>query len=711
MKKLFLQVLFVIGFTLINAAPFINEPTCFTQPDGTIITLSFTGDEYMGYYFDSGYDNDMRKPEEPIRYIMCHPITGYYVYANRVGDDLVTTTQVCNNVLIRTSRDEIKRSIMKYDAKSQPYTFKNWFSKEKYALNTNDELGKESLLKSKGTVNRYTTPKTGNINNIVVFIRFTDYENGAPPHVQYSNYKDMFSYLQTYYDECSYGKLKLQSFLFGPLGLMNESNASIPGAGTKENSYGNVYPDYLSQNEYLNSLNATLNDTSSGWSKRVMLRYQVLARAMYAIKDSITLTPEQLDQNGDGIIDHITFVVLAEKQNLPQSLLMPHAYTMYTDYLKTKTIYKNDSDYYITIRTPKENGGYENTVINWEVMIKGKRLGSYSVVLDRTSAEPSIANRVITHEYFHSLGASDLYNGLTIYKEIPVGEWDIMSTTFNDVMNPSHITQMTAYTKYRYGQWIQDTQRDDITSKNNVDEKGNLKTYTLTPLSQKPTNNSDKLFAIIRSSKSSALTNGEYFVVEYRKKVVGIHSDGDKEELSGLIVYRVNETREGRIIGNNAQDPLDDITRGNKNGHPYEVYIFRKNQNSTITSLASISGIPDLQTDNNGRTWISGFTIEQGTNTTESLSLKQANERYIFFTPADRDKNTLKITGGYCYSIDNELTNNYDQLIIPGSGFKIMNIKVNSNSNIEFQVIFEQSISSVDPQESNNKSNINQGEK
>ncbi len=162
-----------------------------------------------------------------------------------------------------------------------------------------------------------------------------------------------------------------------------------------------------------------------------------------------------------------------------------------------------------------------------EVFIHDKRVWDYTLQL-----AGSIGVGVVAHELFHSLGAPDLYHysqdGLH-----PVGPWDIMAFTYQ---TPQH---MSAYMKYRYGKWI-----DDIPE---IVESG---TYGLQPLTS-PVGNCFKI--------QSPFSLDEYFIVEYRKRSSVFENILPGE---GLLVYRVNQNRDGR---------------GNAQGPPDEVYVYRPN--------------------------------------------------------------------------------------------------------------------------------------
>ncbi len=161
-----------------------------------------------------------------------------------------------------------------------------------------------------------------------------------------------------------------------------------------------------------------------------------------------------------------------------------------------------------------------------EAYIHGIRVWEYNFQL-----QTLVYVGVLCHEMFHTIGAPDLYHynddGLS-----PVGKWDIMEW---DLDPPQH---MGAYMKYRYGAWI-----------SSVPEITMPGEYTLHPLTS-PSNNCYKI--------ASPYSSSEYFMVEYRQQEASLFEASLPG--TGLLVYRINMALDGR---------------GNQNGPPDEVYIYR----------------------------------------------------------------------------------------------------------------------------------------
>ncbi|OYT14691.1 MAG: hypothetical protein B7C24_16975 [Bacteroidetes bacterium 4572_77] len=243
---------------------------------------------------------------------------------------------------------------------------------------------------------------------------------------------------------------------------------------------------------------------------------KLLQRSIAAVEADIP-TGLTIDGDGDDYVDNVTFIVRGNP-GAWSSLLWPHRWVLYSEY----------------------------------VYIHGKRVWDFNFQIESMTGAS-----VLCHEFFHSLGAPDLYHytndGLS-----PIGGWDLMSNNSNP---PQH---MGAWMKYKYGHWI-----SGVTE---ITESG---TYTLDPLTS-ATNNCYKL--------ASPVSSDEFYILEYRKR------EGDFETAlpsSGLAIYRVNAT-----------------INGNASGPPDELYIYR--EDGTLTSNGIISYA--LFSTENGRTEFNNTT-------------------------------------------------------------------------------------------------------
>lgn len=322
----------------------------------------------------------------------------------------------------------------------------------------------------------------GDFSNIVCFVRFADEAN------------DIFSRDSTYYAN-----------------LFNNSSSETSNSlfnYYKQISYNKLFIQSHFFPGFNNEIVVSFQDSDprgyyqpysesnpAGYSNEIVkaVREQTLIKR--AVQGISSYLPEDIitDANQDGFVDNVC-VIISGSYDGNGDLLWPHYSTLLTE------TYMND----------KRVNGY--------VMLFADKLD----------------NGVLCHETMHCFGAPDLYHSNKM-KPTPIGNWDLMSD------NMPVPQGMLAYTKYKYGKWI-----DSIPE---ITEAG---VYTLYPVNEpasrqvaykiKPTQNSD-----------------EYFVLEYRRKK-GLF-EGNLSE-AGLLIYRVNE----KLYGNasyNGTTRLD------------EIYIFR----------------------------------------------------------------------------------------------------------------------------------------
>lgn len=214
----------------------------------------------------------------------------------------------------------------------------------------------------------YTTPRlyapaTGTINNLVVFIRFSDQPEFTQPISYYDAlFNTAANSLKNFYLENSYSVLTVNS-TFYPL----PNNGSVL-------SYQDQHPTSYYQ--------------GTGPVDRETV---LVTNALNSIKDKIP-SDLILDEDNDGFIDHITFEVYSTASNPLPGMFYSRA-------------------------TYDTSGA---------IVINGKNVGSYTWVTasqDNPYPQTSLAD-VEIHEMGHSFGYPDLRgnSGRT-----PVGDWDVMS--------------------------------------------------------------------------------------------------------------------------------------------------------------------------------------------------------------------------------------------------------------------------------------------
>jgi len=322
-------------------------------------------------------------------------------------------------------------------------------------------------------------PTSGEIAQINVFIRFAD--DPAFPNPR-SYYDAVFQTdedepsLRNYYWEVSYNSLLVNTFHFP--GSINDVNTA----------YQDEHPRAYYQPQSGSNPEGYQND-----NERTQREHTLLANALNAIASEVSPLMD-IDANDDGYVDAVSFVIYGQPGDWAD-LLWPHRWSLYT----------------------------QNVTIN------GAQVWDYLFML----SESWYFNvGVLCHEFFHVLGAPDLYHYDGGGAPSPVGGWDVMEANTNPPQYPS------AFMKYKYGDWLPDLPE--------ITESG---VYTLNPLQQQEN-------AIYKIASPNSET--EYFVVEYRRKD-GLYDSNTPGNRNGLVVYRINTS-----AGN-----------GNAGGPPDEVYCYR----------------------------------------------------------------------------------------------------------------------------------------
>ena len=319
-------------------------------------------------------------------------------------------------------------------------------------------------------------PTMGTINNINIFIRFADEEEFATPRSVMDEPFNKFDgpSLAHYYDEVSYSQVEVNTHHFP----MCDMSTNL--------SYQDQYP-----RSYYQPYNAQTNpdgytEDNSGIREQTMLK-----NAIEFIYDEVPLELD-VDGNDDGYVDNVTFLV-SGSPNGWSDLLWPHRWSLYL----------------------------------YTVYLNGSIVDSYNLNL---ASGGYFTVGTLCHEFFHSMGAPDLYHYNDNAAPTAAGGWDVMDGSTD---TPQY---MSAWMKHKYGNWIDCPLIEQ------------LGIYPLLPLQYKESS----CFRI-----NSPNSNSEYFIMEYRTKE-GIYEVNTPGSNSGMLVYRIN----GNI-------------NGNANGPPDEVYVYR----------------------------------------------------------------------------------------------------------------------------------------
>ena len=338
------------------AAYFANVPQVRVQPNGDTLHCFATGDEYFHRLHDAdGFT------------IVLDQSTGYYVYADKVGDRLVPTAYVAGrvnpaevgltaNLCISAEQWRQRRAQREAATPARPGT----------------RDGQRD-----GEINH------GHINNIVVFIRFADDSEFTN---QFNTVNRMFndstggnSSMYNYFKAATYNQLNITSTFYPP-----QSGGTIL-------SYQDTYN--RSYFEPYSSANPNGYATDDNDADRTAREHQLLARAVNAIASQIPADLD-IDYNNDNCVDNVVFVVRGNVGDW-NALLWPHRWVLY----------------------------------NENVHIHGLRVWDFNLQLADASAYFNTS--VLCHEMNHSLGAPDLYHYYEGTDLSPVGRWDLMHSNTN----------------------------------------------------------------------------------------------------------------------------------------------------------------------------------------------------------------------------------------------------------------------------------------
>ncbi len=361
MKRFFLIVLlFTAG---ISYSAYLNfVPVSVTQPNGAVLNIYASGDEFYNWLHDKdGYT------------IIQNENTGYYCYAVQDGSKLTASAYVAGI--------------------SSPFLlgFKPWLMIPESEIYAKRNEFYRTLYKDK-----YAAPKTGTINNLVVFIRFAG-ENEFTDSL--SIYKKMFNNetpntnsMYNYFKECSYNQLFAKTHFFP--NLNNYIVTSFQDTGVRA-----YYKPY-------NAVTNPLGYTSSNATQR---EHSLLKRASEYVANMVPDTLN-LDGDNDGKVDNVCFIVYGSSTAWAD-LLWPHMWSLYS----------------------------------MNAYIRGKRVYTYNFQLQVSLQSSGVG--VLCHEMSHSLGAPDLYH-YTNNNIDPMYYWDLMCSNANP---PQHLC---SYMKMKYLTWI-----------------------------------------------------------------------------------------------------------------------------------------------------------------------------------------------------------------------------------------------------------------
>lgn len=358
LKKLIVLLFLGCAFNL-SAAYLKDVPQTLKQPDGTVVNCFATGDEYHHWLHDAnGYT------------IVQNRETGYFVYARKSGDELVPT-------MLRPGVDNPATGGLKTGLNISSAKYRELFN---------------TRFKEPGVKSARTFNNTGNFNNLVVFVRFSNQNEYTESLTRYSNAFNATGTVSMteYYKEVSKSQLNITTTFYPK------------PSGTNIVSYVDSHA-----RRYYQPYSATNPDGYQGEQEYVDREMTLLKDAALSVKAQVEASGVNYDHDNNGYIDNVCFIMQGPTDGW-NDLLWPHRWVLYA----------------------------------YDVRIGGARVYDYNFQLSE-----AFGVSVLCHEMFHSLGSPDLYR-YTNDDITPVGPWDVMAHTTNP---PQH---MSAYMNMKYGKWF-----------------------------------------------------------------------------------------------------------------------------------------------------------------------------------------------------------------------------------------------------------------
>jgi len=279
-RYLFLLVL--LSFTgSLSAAYLEYVPQKLTQPNGAVINCFASGDEYYHWLHDANGFTIIQNRE-----------TGYFVYADKLGDDLIPTR-------LLPGVDDPSAAALKPGLNISTEKYREYFANR----------FKEPSMKSARSFSN-----TGDYNNLVIFVRFSNQNEYTELLTHYStafNGAGTVS-LTEYFKEVSKSQLNI-STTFYPT---PNGTAIISYQDSHSRRYFQPYsgsnPDgYRTDNESVNREMTLLKNASE------FVSAQVIASGV------------NYDHDNDGNIDNVCFIVEGPTDGW-SDLLWPHRWVLYT---------------------------------------------------------------------------------------------------------------------------------------------------------------------------------------------------------------------------------------------------------------------------------------------------------------------------------------------------------------------------------------------
>jgi len=360
---------------------------------------------------------------------------------------------------------------------------------------------------------RKNAPTTGNIDQIVIFVKFAEkVEEWTTPisHVEsmFNDFAPEDNSLKRYYFDTSYEKLTINSHFF----FRDTASSTVTSYQLTMNR--NRYiprNDSLNQVGYIYEEDWTIEDSHEDGRRKRELEILRAACDSVSTKRQAELDILNVDNDDSDYVDNIT-IVIQDTYDKWGALLWPHFSHLY------------DSD---------------------NLFINNKKVYGYNFIFEEDITKRDVG--LLAHEFGHSLMFPDLYLPNDIGEDTikPVGEWDLMSIQTNPPQT------ISAYLKYSYTEWIGYYNYGDI-----PDITFDItKRYTIKPLINYAIGDT-----IALKFQSPDMDPNEFIIIENREKPPFPSNDG-------LIIYRIRTDKYSNFESSTNLKTVPFI--------PFEVYIYR----------------------------------------------------------------------------------------------------------------------------------------
>ena len=343
MRKL-LFLLFVVLSSAAMSAPVWNKPVTIVQPNGDTLQCFVSGDEFFHRLHDAdGYT------------IVRNTTTGEYVYATLVEGDLAPTTLLVGHNDPQSAG--LTANLMP-DALHLKQLHDAWKVPEKYLPPAPKTSGRNH----------------GTMNNVVIFIRFSDETTCT---------SSSFSTINSMFNDSTAGAVSMYNYFwhssYHNLRIITQYYPTPSGSTVL--SYQDDHP-----RSYYEPFNAVTNPNGyTNNTVRVQREFTLLESAVNWVNTNSPVPSNiNIDMDNDNYVDNICFVVSGTYTGW-NDLLWPHKWSLYDRY----------------------------------VYLNGKRVYTFNLQL-AGSGSHYFSVSTFCHEMTHTLGAPDIYH-YNNYTEVSPG--------------------------------------------------------------------------------------------------------------------------------------------------------------------------------------------------------------------------------------------------------------------------------------------------